>query len=47
MARPLELLLSLGLTFYALTRMTKVSDFMWERRVVVASLASVSSNAHG
>ena len=32
MPRPLQLLLSLGLTYYALTRMPKVFDSMWERK---------------
>ena len=32
MARPLQFFLSLGLTFYALSRMDKVFDAMWLRR---------------
>ena len=31
MPRPLQLMLSLGLTYYALTRMPQIFDWMWER----------------
>ena len=32
MARPLQLLLSFGLTFYALSHMNRIFDRGWERR---------------
>ena len=38
MPRPLQLLLSLGLTYYALTRMPKVFDSMWERKACCPEL---------